>query len=229
MKIQFTEAAVHALATNFNGEMIEHFFEVRDHINVTEALLRAAAGNLENGHYVMRSLLNILSSEVILTADLVGAVEENENKREEIIMLLLKNEKIRIGEGSVEAIAKEFDSKIVKLLLGRRGDEVMITEEVLTIVAKSFDPEVMALLLDRRNDDVKITEEVVKAAAGNFGGGKGVMALLLDRRGDDVNITEGMVAVIAKLFDAEVMALLLDRRGDDVKITEEVVKATAAG
>jgi hypothetical protein len=255
--IRFTEAAVQALATNFNEEIVKLLLERKDDVEVTHAMVRATAANQESGNFVMRLLAKIPGN-IILTADLMEVAAKNKEKGEDIIMLLLTSENVQIADGLEAAIAGNFDAKVMQLLLRRQGDDmtitdevvkaaagnfrggkevmelllsrqdtVKITEDVAKIIAGSSHYKAMELLLDRR--DVVITDEVVKAAAGNSEIGMGVMELLLNRRGDDVVITDEVVKAAAGNSDSGmgVMKLLLDRRGDDVVITEEVVKAAA--
>jgi hypothetical protein len=74
--IRFTEAAVHALATNFNGEIIKLLLDRNDSIKVTHALIKATAANWESGNYIMRLLVK-LSGDIVLAADLVEVAAEN--------------------------------------------------------------------------------------------------------------------------------------------------------
>jgi hypothetical protein len=254
--VQFTEGAVHALASNFDEGMMKLLLDRNDGIKVTHELVKAAAANQKNGNYIMRLLLKS-SDDIVLTPDLVEVAARNGEGGRDIIELLLRKEHIKIADGAVAEITKRFDAevmrllpdergdikitkevvkavagswrskKVMPLLLNRYGDDIEVTEEMVRIIAQSFDHEVMILLLDRRGDDVKITEKVVKAAAENVKSGEEVITLLLDRRGDDAKVTEEMVRIIAESFDHKVMTLLLDRRGDEIKITEGVFKAAA--
>ncbi|KFZ01163.1 hypothetical protein V500_00867 [Pseudogymnoascus sp. VKM F-4518 (FW-2643)] len=228
--IRFTEAAVHALATNFNEEIVKLLFDRKGDVKVTHAMVRATAANRESGNFVMRLLAKI-PGKIILTADLVEVAAKNKEKGEDIIMLLLASENVQIADGSEAAIVRSFDAKVMQLLLRRQGDDMTITDEVVKAAAGKFrgGKEVMELLLDRRGNDVVITEEVIKAAAGNSWSGKEVMKLLLDRRGDDVVITDEVVKAAAgnNWSGRGLMEVLLDRRGDDVVITDEVIKAAA--
>ncbi|CAJ2505556.1 Uu.00g129500.m01.CDS01 [Anthostomella pinea] len=126
-----------------------------DEVPVTEEVVKAAAGNEENGMEVMALLLDRRGDKVSITEEVVRAAAQNRGKGKEVMALLLD----------------------------RRGDEVSIIVEVVKAAARNGKngKEVMELLLNRRGDEVSITEEVVKAAAGNRGNGKEVMALLLHR------------------------------------------------
>ncbi|KAK4189407.1 ankyrin repeat-containing domain protein [Podospora australis] len=174
-----------------------------DDFKITEEVVKAAAGNAENGKEVMALLLEKRGDDIKITEEVVKAAAGNWRNGKEVMALLLE----------------------------KRGDDFKITEEVVKAAAGNprNGKEVMALLLEKRGDDFKITEEVVKAAAGNWRNGKEVMALLLEKRGGDIEITEEVVKAAAgnPRNGKEVMALLLEKRGDDFKITEEVVKAAA--
>ena len=129
----------------------------------------------------------------------------------------------------VQAVAanRRNGSKVMALLLDRRGDEITITEKVVEAAAanRGNGKEAMALLLDRRGDEITITEKVVEAAAGNDGNSTEVIALLLNQRGNEITITEKVVKAAAANWrnGSKVIALLLDRRGDAITITNEVV------
>jgi hypothetical protein len=224
--VQFTEGAVHALASNFDEGMMKLLLDRNDGIKVTHELMKAAAANQKNGNYIMRLLLKS-SDDIVLTPDLVEVVARNGGSGRDIIELLLRKEHIKIADGAAAAIAKWFGAEVMRLLPDERGG-IKITKEVVKAAAenKKSGKEVITLLLDRRGDDTKVTEEMVRIIAQSFD--HEVMTLLLDRRGDDVKITEKVVKAAAGNPESEkVMRLLLDQRGDEVKITEEVVKAAA--
>ncbi|KAI4222446.1 MAG: hypothetical protein L6R40_008585 [Gallowayella cf. fulva] len=141
-------------------------------VQITEGVVKAAAGNYWSGKEIMTLLLDRRGADVQITEGVVKAAAGNRTSGKEIMTLLLD----------------------------RRGADIQITEGVVGRIAKSFDQEVMTLLLDRRGADVQITEGVVQAAAENYESGKEIMTLLLDRRGADIQITEEVVGRIAKSF-----------------------------
>jgi hypothetical protein len=108
-----------------------------DDIKIIHALIRATAANQESDNYVMR-LLAKLPGNIILTADLIEVAAKNNENGEDIITLLLSRENVQIADGSEAAIAKGFDAKVMKLLLGRRGDDMMMTEEVVEMADMCF-------------------------------------------------------------------------------------------
>ncbi|KAK4182058.1 hypothetical protein QBC35DRAFT_468368, partial [Podospora australis] len=140
-------------------------------MEITEEVVRAAAGNWRNGKEVMTLLLEKRGDDFKITEEVVKAAAGNTGNGKEVMALLLE----------------------------KQGDDIQITEEVVKAAAGNpwNGKEVMALLLEKRGDDFKITEEVVKAAAGNPWNGKEVMALLLEKRGDDIEITEEVVKAAA--------------------------------
>ncbi|KAF6802152.1 ankyrin domain protein, partial [Colletotrichum musicola] len=197
------------------------------------AVVKAAAGNWQNGEAVMRLLLDRRGDQITITEEIVIAAAGNEENGEEVMELLLdrRGDQITITEEVVKAAVgnEENGKEVMELLLDRRGDQITIIEEVVKAAAgnQQNGKEVMALLLDRRGDQITITEEVVKAVVRNWQNGEQVIRLLLDRRGDQITITEEVVYTIARRFSEQVMRLLLDRRGGQITITEEVVKAAA--
>jgi hypothetical protein len=55
-------------------------------------------------------------------------------------------------------ICRNFDSEIVKMLLGRRGDQIRITEDVVKAAASNWVLEKWeeVMTLDRRDDDIQV-------------------------------------------------------------------------
>ena len=198
---------------------------------ISEEVVKAAAGNFENGKEVMTLLLEQRGADVMITEGVVKAAARFGRKEVMTLLLEQRGADVMITEEVVKAAAGFGRKEVMTLLLEQRGADVMITEEVVKAAAgnEGSGKEVMTLLLEQRGADVMITEEVVKAAAENFWDGKEVMTLLLEQRGADVVITEEVVKVAAKnpWNGKEVMTLLLEQRGADVMITEEVVKAAA--
>ncbi|KAH8679043.1 hypothetical protein BGZ60DRAFT_513281 [Tricladium varicosporioides] len=223
--IRFTRRAVHALARNFDREIMQLLLDRNSDIKVSQALIKATAANRKSGGYVMGLLLE-LSEDIVLTDDLVNVAAKNKESGKDIIELLLHKETIQIADGAVVAIAKQFDAKVLRLLLDVCRD-IKIAEEIVKVAASELrnGKEMIIALLDKRANDFKITKEIVQIIAGSFD--EEVMRLLLDQRGDDVKITEEVVkAAVGNDGSGEsVMRLLLDQRGDNVEITEEVVKA----
>jgi hypothetical protein len=221
----------------------------KNDINITEAMVTAAAANKKHGNYMMKVLLD-RSDSIVLTAELVEVAIGNTDSGREVIELLLDRD-IKITDDAIVTMAQRFDAKVMRLLLDRRRDvkftkmaleavadnktsgkeimelllgrDIRATEGALATIARRFDAKVMALLLNRWRD-IQITEVVMKAAAENKKSSKEMVKLLLRRC--DIKDTEGTVAVIARRFDAEAMALLLDR-WKDIQISESVLKAAA--
>ncbi|KAB8228901.1 uncharacterized protein BDW43DRAFT_315402 [Aspergillus alliaceus] len=205
MEVAIEARVVNAAARSpYGNGVIRLLLEQRgDQVQITEDVVKAAAGNLYHGKEVMALLLEQRGDQVQITEDMVKVAAGNK------------------GDGK----------EVMAFLLEQRGDQVQITDDVVKAAAGNEDngKEVMALLLKQRGDQVQITEDMVKVAAGNKGDGKEIMALLLEQRGDQVQITEDVVKAAAGNEDngKEVMALLLEQRGDQVQITEDVVKEAA--
>ncbi|KAJ0348763.1 hypothetical protein COL154_013711 [Colletotrichum chrysophilum] len=169
-----------------------------------------------------------------LTEGIVRIAAQDICSGEKVVDLLLsEHANILVTTGLIEAIAGNFSSVCLRLLLEHQGQEIQITSQVVEAAARneSSGLEVMKLLLDRRGEDVKVTGEVVKAAEGNESSGEQMMSLLLaDQR---VKFTDEAIEGIVKAAagnessGVEVMKLLLDRRGEEVKVTGWVVEAAA--
>ncbi|RYP43836.1 hypothetical protein DL768_009643 [Monosporascus sp. mg162] len=206
---------------------------IPNEMQITEKVVKTAAGNESSGKEVMALLLKQPGDEVKITEEVVKAAAGNESSGKEVMTLLLKQrgDEVKITEGVVKAAAGNETSgkEVMALLLDQHSDAIIITPQLVQEIARVFDALFMEKLLSYCGDRVKITEEVVKAAAGNENSGKEVMALLFKQRGDEVKITEEVVKAAAgnESNGKGVMELFLDQRGDEVKITEEVVKAAA--
>jgi hypothetical protein len=139
---------------------------------ITEDVVKAAAGNWKSGTEIMRLLLDRRGADIQITEDVVKAAAGN----------------------------WKSGTEIMRLLLDRWGAGIPITEDVVIAAAgnQGSGARVMNLLLDRWGADFPITEDVVIAAAGNQGSGTEVMRLLLDRRGADVLITKDVVKAVAE-------------------------------
>ena len=220
--VQIPEEEMVLIAKSFGKEILSLLLVVkRDDVQITEEVLKAAAGNWSRGDEVMTLLLDRRGDDIQITEEVLKAAAGNWSCGDEVMTLLLdrRGDDIRITEEVLKAAVgnRHNGNEVMALLLDRREDDIRITEEVLKAAAGNWScgDEVMTLLLDRRGDDIQITEEVLKAAAGNRGNGDKVMALLLGRGGDDIQIIEEVLKVAAKnqTCGRKVRALLLNRRG----------------
>ncbi|RYP63003.1 hypothetical protein DL771_009488 [Monosporascus sp. 5C6A] len=223
-----TEGGLIRIAGSFDKEMMDLLLNRGgDEIEITEGVVKAAAGNHGDGEGLMMLLLDRKEDEVKIREEAVIQIAESFGREMMLLLLNRKRDEIRVTEEMVKAAAGCRNGKeVMMLLLDRKSEEIRITEEVVKAAAgnRYGGAEVMRLLLNRKGNEIRITEEVVKAAAGN-GNGKKVMELLLDRKRDEIRITEEVVKAAAgnQWGGAEVIRLLLDRRGVEVKITDEAV------
>ncbi|KAK4087020.1 hypothetical protein Purlil1_8539 [Purpureocillium lilacinum] len=214
-------------------DIIEWHFNNGIHFEVTEEIVKAAAGNEESGEKVMAVLLDKCEAKIQITEGVAEAAARNSESGKEILALLLDKcgPEIQMTEGFVKTVIRNFDQTIFLQLFDKRGAEIQITEGVVRTAAGNSrsGQEIVALLLDKRGPEIQITEEVVEAAAGNYGSGKEILALLLDKRGAEIQITEGVVRTAAgnSRSGKEIVALLLDKCGPEIQITEGVVKTAA--
>uniref|UniRef100_L2FI68 Ankyrin repeat and sam domain containing protein 6 n=1 Tax=Colletotrichum fructicola (strain Nara gc5) TaxID=1213859 RepID=L2FI68_COLFN len=154
--VMVTETLVETITGSFSSICLRLLLDRQgQEIQVTNEIVKAAAGNESSGEQVMRLLLGRRGEEVKVTEEVVKAAASNELS----------------------------GVRLMNLLLNRRGAEVKVTEEVVKAAARnsSSGEKMMRLLLNRRGAEVKVTEEVVKAAAGNSSSGEKVTKLLLDR------------------------------------------------
>ena len=150
--VVFSPEAILTVASDFNQGMMKLLLNNNNDIEVTTALIKAAAGNQRSGGYVIRLLLE-RRSDTVLTAELVQATAENKESGRDVIELLLQK-CIQITECAVEEIARRFDGNVMTFVLGQRGQDMQITDTVVEEVARRFDGKVMTLLLEQRGQDV---------------------------------------------------------------------------
>ncbi|KAK4205473.1 ankyrin repeat-containing domain protein [Triangularia verruculosa] len=105
-----------------------------DQINITEEVVKAAAGNWQNGKEVMTLLLDRRGDQITITEEVVKAAAGNE------------------GNGK----------EVMTLLLDRRGDHITITEEVVKAAATCGQNLVLSLL--RENDLISVQDEWFRIA-----------------------------------------------------------------
>ena len=150
-------------------------------IEITEAIVTAAAENPYTGKEVMQLLLQ-RDPRIEITEAIVTAAAGNEDSGKEVIQLLLQRDpSIEITEVIVTAAAGNEDSgKEVMQLLLQRDPSIEITEAIVTAAAgnENSGKEVMQQLL-QRYPRIEITEAIVTAASGNWRSGQRVMRLLL--------------------------------------------------
>jgi hypothetical protein len=204
----------------------------KDLTQITEEVVKAAAGHSDSGEGVMRLLFDRCGTGVPITEEVVKAAAMNSGSGEGVMRVLFD----RCGTGvpiteEVVKTAAGSGEGVMRLLFDRCGTSLPVTEEVVKIVAgnSSSGEGVMRLLFDQRGTDVPVTEEVVKIVAGNSSNGEGIMRLLFDRCGTSLPVTEEVVKAAAENSDSgeSVMRLLFDQCGTSLPVTEEVVKAAA--
>jgi predicted acetyltransferase len=207
-----------------NGAVMLLLLQRDASIEITGAVVTAAAGNENSGREVMELLLQRDSSIEITEAIITAAAGNRYSGKEVMELLLQRDTSIEITEAIITAAAGNWYSgkEVMELLLQR--DATKVTEAIVTAAAENpySAKEVMELLL-QRDASIEITEAIVTAAARNWDGGKEVMELLLQRDAT-IEITEAIVTTVAQKWGKEVMGLLL-RRGTTIEITEAIVTA----
>lgn len=253
---KLTAGAVLALIKTFNEETVRLLFDKHPELEVTPAMVKAAASNTRSGDYITKYLLGKWS-DALITADLVEAAAQNPSPQtgKDIIKLLMRQRNAPIAGDAVAAIAQLFDVEVMQLLLdGREG--IRVTDSVIQAAEKNKKNgmSVVHLLLGR-GMEVEITEnlmkwvagsfdtkmmkllvdrsgrvtpEVIQAAAGNSQHAREMMELLLNQHAE-VAITEEMVTAAMKNQESgiQVIRLLLDR-SVDIEITAEVIRAATS-
>jgi hypothetical protein len=109
-------------------------------VQISEDLVKAAAGNAKNRIEVVALLLEKRGEEVYITEKVVRAAVGNADNRKEVIALLLEQRARIITDvnGVVELLVRLFNKKCVEALLKQRGEEIYIREEVVKAAAENY-------------------------------------------------------------------------------------------
>jgi predicted nucleic acid-binding protein len=188
------------LARSFDEKcLVLLLIERGNEIQISEEIVKAAAGNYYRGEKVIALLFKERGKEV------------------------------KITEGVVKAAAGNYGSgkRVMALLLEQQVQSIIHPTQVIIELARSFDEKYVALLLKERGNEIQISEEVVKAAAGNSVSGKKIMALLLEQQVQSVVHPTQVITELARSFDEKYVAILLKERGNEIQISDELVKAAA--
>ncbi|KAH8649711.1 hypothetical protein BGZ60DRAFT_569767 [Tricladium varicosporioides] len=133
-----TPQLVQTLAESFNALIMKTLLmHYGDRIEITEDVVKAAAGNWGSGKEVIALLLDQRGDEVKITEDVVKAAARN------------------WGSGK----------EVMTLLLDQRGDEVKITEEVVKEAAGNEQSGEEVIRLLHQTISIKVTCGVIEAAA----------------------------------------------------------------
>ena len=126
--VQILEEEIVLITKSFGKEIVTLLLVLkRDNAQITEEMLKAAAGNPEYGDEVMTLLLNRGGDNIQITEEVLKAA---------------------IGNW-------DYGDKVMTLLLNRRGDDIQITQEVLKVaVGYRYGDKIIKLLLNQGGDDV---------------------------------------------------------------------------
>jgi hypothetical protein len=201
--VEITGQVVVEIIQRFNTVVVQTLLSQRaDKVNITTAIVRAAAANWQSGNAIMMLLLH------------------------------QKEVKAEMDEQLVIEILQRFDENVAEALLDRAGVEIQVTRDVVKLVAANWQSRnaVEALYLRRNGDVTGICEapSSMDAAFANQKSANAIMKLLLSQKGDMVEVTEQLVIDIIRRFDIGVIQTLLDRKGNTIKITEAMVEAATA-
>ncbi|KAI0436217.1 hypothetical protein F4803DRAFT_243029 [Xylaria telfairii] len=204
-----------------------------EQVQVTEAVIVAAAKNMESGDKNVALLLEKQGEQVQVTEAVIVAAAENTRSGDKIMALLLekRGEQVQVTEAVIVAAAGNMRSgdKIMALLLEKRGEQVQVTEAVIVAAAGNWmlGVEIISLLLEKRGEQVQVTEAVIVAAAENWMLGVEIISLLLEKRGEQVQVTEAIIiaAAINRGPGVEIISLFLEKKGEQVQVTEAVIIA----
>jgi len=188
--VEITEEVIITIASRFNKKVMGHLLAKNPDIQITEAVLVAAAGGFQ-GKETIEMLLTRDPTIEITEAVLVAAAGDFQGK-ETIEMLLTRDPTIEITEAVLVAAAGSFQA-IEMLLI--RDPTIEITEAVLVAVARSFQGKETIEMLLTRDPTIEITEAVLVAAAGSFQGKETIEMLLT--RDPTIEITEAVLAAAA--------------------------------
>ncbi|KAF5482953.1 Heterokaryon incompatibility protein 6, OR allele [Colletotrichum siamense] len=132
--VMVTEGLVEAIAGSFGSTCLRLLLEHQgQHIQVTNKIVKAAAGNKSSGEQVM-DLLLVRRGEVKVTEEVVKAAAGNESSGEQVMRLLLdqRGEEVEVTEEVVNAAVGNVSS----------GEQVKFTsraiEEVIRAAARNW-------------------------------------------------------------------------------------------
>jgi hypothetical protein len=145
-------------------------------IEITEAVLKAAAGNQKKSKEVMKLLL-ARDSNIKITKAVLTAAAGNSDGKDVMKLLLAWGADIEITEAVLMAAAGNSNGKDVMELLLARDANIEITEAVLTAAAGNSNGKGIMKLLLTRDTNIEVTEAMVVAAAANKKGDE-IMELL---------------------------------------------------
>ncbi|RSL80990.1 hypothetical protein CEP52_017293 [Fusarium oligoseptatum] len=125
-----------------SGDILQWHFNNGIPFEVTEEVVKAAAGNEESGEKVMALLLDKRGAEIPITEEVIEAAAGNFRSGKEILALLLdkRGVEIKISEGIVKAAAETGAcARVVGLLMKTRKSDTIaaITDRVCFAAASS--------------------------------------------------------------------------------------------
>lgn len=201
------------VALEGSEEFLEAAMNRDQNFKTTEAVLMAAAGNLQFGIEAMIMFLAKDPSKKITEPVMVAAARNVRCSERLISMLLDRDPNIKITESVAIAAAgnSQCGRELMKLLLAR-NPSLKITTAIMTAAAGSCDKDTMAELL-ARDPNIQVAKAVTMAAAKNVEYGAGVMEIILDRT-PDIKITSGIVKAAAENpgFGREMVEILHERK-----------------
>ncbi|KAI1839800.1 hypothetical protein JX266_013987, partial [Neoarthrinium moseri] len=198
-----TQQIAAGIMGKFEAEMTKTLLQMRgQNLQLTSAMVRAAAANWISGGEIMELLLRRWDKEIQITPAVLQVAAAN------------------FFEGL----------NIIRILVSKRGHEIQITPRVLAAAAGNWQggQEIIRLLF-RTNDQLQITSEVLQAAAQNAFEGLDILMLLLQRGENKIHITPNVVTAATGNWrnGDELVQLLLQHNQSAVQVTKEMLVAAA--
>lgn len=202
-----------------------------DHIQVTEAVVKAAALNERYGRASLRLMLQqwkgrySVSGEILLQLlQLLG---------EDVIKLVSSQDRssVTVTREVVAFIAAHFSEKAMQAMQHFLGGNIPTSEEVLFAANTNIrhGPAIMATLLKGQGAVAHLTEDVMEAIAARPQNGTAMLSVVSKCSGSDIRLTIDMMEQVASNKDSEMTNMIAS---DDIihnssRTIEIVVKKAA--
>jgi predicted acetyltransferase len=162
----------------------------------------------------------VLSAQTV-TAQAVKNAAKNWVKGDELMEELTESESVKLGEGSVEAVAQFFGQEVLRSIL-RRHPGIQITKRIIVAAAKNQQsgPGNMKELLKYSNN-VQVDAELIREVVKNNICRQEIIGVFVDS--DKIHFMEDAVVVVINALHVDVVQLVFSRM--NFAVTEKIFVA----
>ncbi|GKZ38935.1 hypothetical protein AbraIFM66950_011509 [Aspergillus brasiliensis] len=215
------KAAEGAVGNRSAGKaVVEMLLACEFRIEVTESVVRSAAGSLDEGYEIMDLLLHDRERVTVSTTGVEAIVAL---MPADIVRVLLKTRgEVAITTRMMEEAAKN-GSDVLDVLLRFSGEFPPITDGVLQAAASN--PHSLRWIYERYGDEVEVSQGAVEVAASKS---TIEMQLMLEQWGNQIQITTKVMEVVATTNSAcETVVMLFEMRLEEIYLGEDFWVAVA--